>query len=151
MKTKTPHQRTTPVPTLQQKHRNNTGLSFVDGLQASVPSSSPFLRYLGKPGGIVHDHTVAFCGEVIGTFLFLFFAFAGTQVANSQSTTPQASIVGGGGGGGSDPAKLLYISMCFGFSLLVNVWVFFRISGGLFNPAVCMHAILACLCCCALA
>ena len=27
-------------------------------------------------------------------------------------------------------------SLVFGFSLAVNAWVFFRISGGLFNPAV---------------
>jgi aquaporin related protein len=73
-------------------------------------------------------------GEFVGTFLFLFFAFAGTQVANtpqttagSQSTTlPQ----------GPNPAQLLYISLCFGFSLAVNAWIFFRVSGGLFNPAV---------------
>jgi aquaporin related protein len=26
----------------------------------------------------------------------------------------------------------MYISLSFGFSLLVNVWVFFRVSGGLF-------------------
>ncbi|KAI9808777.1 MAG: hypothetical protein M1825_003930 [Sarcosagium campestre] len=65
-------------------------------------------------------------GEFTGTFLFLFFAFAGTQVANNASQT----------GTKSNPAALLYISLCFGFSLLINVWVFFRISGGLFNPAV---------------
>ena len=29
-----------------------------------------------------------------------------------------------------------YISLVFGFSLAVNAWVFFRVSGGLFNPAV---------------
>jgi glycerol uptake facilitator-like aquaporin len=31
---------------------------------------------------------------------------------------------------------LLYIAFSFGFSLGVNVWVFYRVSGGLFNPAV---------------
>lgn len=30
----------------------------------------------------------------------------------------------------------LYISFTFGFSLAINVWIFYRISGGLFNPAV---------------
>jgi glycerol uptake facilitator-like aquaporin len=29
-----------------------------------------------------------------------------------------------------------YISLAFGFSLAVNAWVWFRVSGGLFNPAV---------------
>lgn len=37
---------------------------------------------------------------------------------------------------GSNPQQLQYIALCFGFSLAVNAWVFFRISGGLFNPAV---------------
>ena len=31
---------------------------------------------------------------------------------------------------------LLYISFAFGFSLAVNVFIFYRVSGGLFNPAV---------------
>lgn len=35
-----------------------------------------------------------------------------------------------------DPVVLLYIALSFGFSLAVNVWIFFRVSGGLFNPAV---------------
>ncbi|MCJ1465264.1 hypothetical protein MMC07_003880 [Pseudocyphellaria aurata] len=70
-------------------------------------------------------------GEFAGTFLFLFFAFSGTQVANAQKfvgSTTEAQ--------GPDPSQLMYISLCFGFSLAVNAWVFFRISGGLFNPAV---------------
>ena len=37
---------------------------------------------------------------------------------------------------GSNPQQLQYIALSFGFSLAVNAWVFFRISGGLFNPAV---------------
>ncbi|KAL5406704.1 hypothetical protein PMIN04_011953 [Paraphaeosphaeria minitans] len=71
---------------------------------------------------------ISMLGEFVGTALFLTFAFAATQVAN---TPPNDSI--------DSPAStstLLYISLAFGFSLLVNVWIFFRISGGLFNPAV---------------
>lgn len=71
-------------------------------------------------------------GEFAGTFLFLFFAFTGTQVANSQTQGGTSTTIAQG----SNPAQLLYISLCFGFSLAVNAWVFFRISGGLFNPAV---------------
>lgn len=68
-------------------------------------------------------------GEFVGTFLFLFFAFAATQVANNLLGTSTLNI-----------GTLLYISLAFGFSLAVNVWVFFRISGGLFNPAVWLTA-----------
>lgn len=38
-----------------------------------------------------------------------------------------------------NPSELLYISLAFGFSLATNAWVFFRISGGLFNPAVSIY------------
>lgn len=68
---------------------------------------------------------IACIGEFVGTFLFLFFAFAATQVANNLL-----------GDNPTDLQALMYISLAFGFSLAVNVWVFFRISGGLFNPAV---------------
>lgn len=89
----------------------------------------PFLKFL--PRGF-RNHFVAMSGEFGGTFLFLFFAFSGTQVANAQ----KKSIDAAEDEQGSDPSQLLYISLCFGFSLAVNAWVFFRISGGLFNPAV---------------
>ncbi|KAJ8058660.1 hypothetical protein OCU04_012835 [Sclerotinia nivalis] len=78
------------------------------------------------------NHFVATTAEFAGTTLFLFFAFSGTQVALLATPANNSNIVGTP----SDPAQLLYISLCFGFSLAVNAWVFFRISGGLFNPAV---------------
>lgn len=59
--------------------------------------------------------------------MFLFFAFTGTAVATVQP---------GDGSSGFNISVQTYIALCFGFSLMVNVWVFYRISGGLFNPAV---------------
>ncbi|KAF2091921.1 aquaporin-like protein [Saccharata proteae CBS 121410] len=67
-------------------------------------------------------------GEAIGTSSFLFFAFAGTEVAVYGKTSGEDAAF--------DPASVLYISIAFGISLMVNVFIFFRISGGLFNPAV---------------
>lgn len=99
------------------------------GTESTIVNRLPILRYLPRH---FRSHFVAMCGEFIGTFLFLFFAFSGTQVANTQ-TKPQTSTTVAQA---SNPAQLLYISLCFGFSLAVNAWVFFRISGGLFNPAV---------------
>ena len=57
--------------------------------------------------------------------MFLWFAFAGTQVAGMANP-----------GAAPDAQRLLYISLSFGMSLLVVVWAFYRVSGGLFNPAV---------------
>ena len=90
----------------------------------------PFFKLLPKS---VRAHFVAVCGEFVGTFLFLFFAFSGTQLANTQDAN---SVLSPTLVQSSDTARLLYISLCFGFSLAVNAWAFFRISGGLFNPAV---------------
>ena len=78
----------------------------------------------------MRNNLVAFLAEFVGTFMFLFLAFAGTQVANRIATAP------GGAADNLDPSILILISLSFGFSLLANVWAFYRVSGGLFNPAV---------------
>jgi aquaporin rerated protein, other eukaryote len=70
---------------------------------------------------------IAALGEFVGTTMFLFFAFSGTAVA---------TVAPGDGSTGFNISVQTYIALCFGFSLMVNVWIFYRISGGLFNPAV---------------
>ncbi|KAF2146239.1 uncharacterized protein K452DRAFT_219714 [Aplosporella prunicola CBS 121167] len=82
----------------------------------------------------LRNHFIAMIGEFTGTFLFLFFAFSATQVANTSAMAAAQS--NSGAASAPNVATLLYISLGFGFSLAVNAWVFFRISGGLFNPAV---------------
>lgn len=125
----------TNTSTSQEKSKASTDLSLTDSMQG--PKPSPFFRRL--PNGL-RNHLIASTSEFVGTFLFLFLAFAGTQVANSAKSTsgddstslPQSP----------NPTVLMYIALAFGFSLAVNAWVFFRISGGLFNPAVTLG-----LCC----
>ncbi|TVY37966.1 Aquaporin [Lachnellula subtilissima] len=90
---------------------------------------------LAKAPTTFRGHIVAAIGEFAGTIFFLFFAFSGTQVANISSNTNTGSDITTTVAQ-KNPAQLLYISLSFGFSLAVNAWVFFRISGGLFNPAV---------------
>ncbi|KAF2742492.1 aquaporin-like protein [Sporormia fimetaria CBS 119925] len=82
---------------------------------------------------------VAAAAEFAGTFMFLFFAFGGTQVANTAATYSDRATAGQEDGSitqAPNTSVLLFIALSFGFSLMVNVWVFFRVSGGLFNPAV---------------
>lgn len=73
---------------------------------------------------------VAILGEFFGTVFFLWMAFAGTSFAK----IPQSSV--SGNGSTTNAANVLFIALVFGFSLAVNVWIFFRVSGGLFNPAI---------------
>jgi aquaporin rerated protein, other eukaryote len=86
------------------------------------------LPMLGLPDTI-RNNIIAVVGEFVGTFLFLFWAFVGAQIASTPVPPP-----------GADPRLnvlvLLYISMSFTVSLTANVWIFYRISGGLFNPSV---------------
>ncbi|OAL54097.1 aquaporin-like protein [Pyrenochaeta sp. DS3sAY3a] len=93
-------------------------------------------------GSNAKNHFVAFVGEFVGTTMFLFFAFSGTQVANIGSGAAEDDKTTTGEATGFSPIVLLYIALVFAFSLMVNVWVFFRISGGLFNPAVTLAMLL---------
>ncbi|ORY34543.1 aquaporin-like protein [Naematelia encephala] len=90
-----------------------------------------FIHGLKNPPkfGTMKHLAVALLGEYVGTVLFLFFAYGGVMVGKSSlggnpSTTGEYLIF------------LLFGATSFGASLAVNVWVFYRITGGLFNPAV---------------
>lgn len=91
------------------------------------PTNNFFARW---PDGF-RGHTIAMLAELVGTTAFLFFGFAAAQVANEKDDTLAAD-------GGSDPSllQITYIAATFGISLAVNVWIFYRVSGGMFNPAV---------------
>ena len=73
--------------------------------------------------------------------MFLFFAFAGTQcvklaydpLKQDQANAGQAVATAG---------LLLYVALSFGISLAVNVWIFYRVCGGIFNPAVTLGVVL---------
>ena len=78
------------------------------------------------------NNIVAGLGEFVGTFLFLFFSFAGTQIANTPAPTVPAT-----GFALPNTSNLIFIALAFGMALMANVWAFYRVTGGLFNPVVC--------------
>lgn len=80
----------------------------------------------------MQKHLVATGGEFVGTFLFLYFSYAGNLMAASRAP----SMAPTSAGGGMSSETVVFISLAYSFSLLVTVWAFYRISGGLFNPAV---------------
>ena len=71
--------------------------------------------------------------------MFLFMAFGGTHIAN----LPGAKVTAQSGTTFIDTSNLMFISLAFGLSLIINVWIFFRVSGALFNPAISLALALA--------
>ncbi len=82
----------------------------------------------------IRGHIVAMSGEFVGTIMFLWFALSAAQVTAMSNPNPDGSLT---------PEILLFIALAFGFSLTVNAWAFYRISGGLFNPAVVVGMVVA--------
>jgi aquaporin rerated protein, other eukaryote len=79
---------------------------------------------------ITKKNIVACLGEFVGTVFFLWISLAATSFANIPSTSSS------GDGNTSNTSNILFIALAFGFSLAVNAWIFFRVSGGLFNPSI---------------
>ena len=80
------------------------------------------------------DDCTAAALEFIGTVFFLLFGLGGIQASTAEGTVanrPSSAI-----------EQVLYISTCMGLSLLISAWMFFRITGGLFNPNVSLALLL---------
>jgi hypothetical protein len=58
--------------------------AIYNGSARTKPANGPGKR---RPAWVytLKNHIVAFTGELFGTFLFLFFAFVGTSIANTPS------------------------------------------------------------------
>jgi aquaporin related protein len=124
--------------TVRSKH---SLMSFMTGgtteknptLPVHEPSSAPPSEMPPKQNSTLRREMAAFLGELIGTFMFLFLAFTGTQIALNAAGTQQLTS---SENPAPDVSKLIYISFAFGVSLAINVAIFADISGGKFNPAV---------------
>ncbi|KAH9474408.1 Aquaporin-2 [Psilocybe cubensis] len=66
--------------------------------------------------------------EFVGTVFFLLFGLGGIQAATAESATDNTPSTG--------VNHVMYVATCMGLSLLVSAWLFFRVTGGLFNPNV---------------
>ncbi|PWN22151.1 aquaporin-like protein, partial [Microstroma glucosiphilum] len=81
----------------------------------------------------VKQDLIAALGEFVGTTLFLFLALGGAKTAQYTVSAVQTDTVT------SETLSnqtIMYIAVSFGLSLLSQAWVFYRVTGGLFNPAI---------------
>ncbi|KAF5027718.1 hypothetical protein F66182_202 [Fusarium sp. NRRL 66182] len=83
----------------------------------------------------IRNALVIVLGEFCGTFMFLLLSFIGAQTAllTNNPLDPAAPL---------QPFSLMFIAASFGTALAVNVWIFYRVSGGMFNPAVTLGLVL---------
>jgi hypothetical protein len=125
-KSRVPRPSVAPSMNLQP---TETTLTRIDPLKRLFSSAFKVL----PPGA--RGHVVAVLGEFIGTLVFIFLAFSGVEAGAASTNKNQGEGVSTGPSRLS-PELLLYIATSVGFSLVVTTWVFFRISGGLFNPVV---------------
>jgi hypothetical protein len=80
------------------------------------------------------NHLIAASGEFVGTFMFLYFGFSTHLMVVDQTSDVARS------NGKNSAQTVVFISLGYGISLLVTAWGWYRISGGLFNPAVCLSS-----------
>lgn len=136
-----PRTRDTITPTTLGPNPAHDGESDFEQLPEITGKTSRTHVYLTKAQKYrlrLKNHLLAMIGEYVGTVLFLFFAFGGAQVANIPSTSITGDTTTANAGSTTSAAvaqapntsSLQFIALSFGFSLTVNAWVFFRISGG---------------------
>jgi len=92
---------------------------------------------LGSLFDNLKDDCLAAILEFIGTTFFLVLGFGGIQASSdasrsSSSASSSSSVI----------EQVLYISTCMGLSLLVSAWLFFRVTGSLFNPNISLALLL---------
>ncbi|CDO74945.1 hypothetical protein BN946_scf184945.g17 [Trametes cinnabarina] len=81
----------------------------------------------------ISDDLTAGVLEYAGTTFFLLLAYGGVQASSSEAATSSQP---------SNIERIMYISLSFGFSLLASAWLFYRVTGGLFNPDVSLALLL---------
>ncbi|GAA5870212.1 hypothetical protein JCM8547_006918 [Rhodosporidiobolus lusitaniae] len=101
------------------------------------------------PGTLKHgvkSHIVGMVAEFVGTTVFLFLALCCAQVASTAATSVARGIQRADAvdsvAAVANTTNLLYIAFAFGFSLVVNVFVFAPLSDGLLNPAVSLGLVI---------
>ncbi|KAI9151323.1 Aquaporin-1 [Paramyrothecium foliicola] len=117
------------------KMANNMSNGRPGGLHlthAASPLPSHDRHMIGDPA---RNTAVVVLGEFCGTFMFLFLSYIGAQTAivSNDPSDPQAPLL---------PQSLFYIAASFGTAVAVNVWIFYRVTGGMFNPAVTLGLVL---------
>lgn len=88
-------------------------------------------NHSAKTPSAIRLHISTALGELIGTTTFLFLAEGAAKTAKLGRSSSQQDT-----SAPLDGITVLVIATSFGLSLTITAWAFFRITGGLFNPAI---------------
>jgi len=128
------HPSTPPPMSGQHQHSSNAGghpRVVEEGNHSQTPEVRSQPRWASNRSRMQSDLYAAFF-ELVGTAAFVMFALGGIQsTAFNQVPTGVTSI-----------DQLWYISASMSFSLLFTVWLFARVTGGVFNPNVSLALLL---------
>lgn len=115
-------------------HREPTMIEPID-----VEPTPPGVILFRRMNASARGHVVSGLAEFAGTFMFLFMSYSAAQIGNEKIDTLRPLTQQAG----LSLLQITYIAAAFAVSLGVNVWIFYRVSGGQFNPAVCF-VVVAC-------
>nr|OQO19978.1 hypothetical protein B0A51_11379 [Rachicladosporium sp. CCFEE 5018] len=92
-------------------------------------------RHLAFLSPALYNFLIAILSEFLGTTFYLFFALSCSRIAHTPALpgVPAADVAIAVL---NPTAPKIYTALGFGFSLLVWGWVFFKVTGALFSPAV---------------
>lgn len=151
-RSRSPHDREPRNPASYDRNPRDEEEGYIEVVLEQTPSLSPHetqmitstpakkakslpWKAINLDSSSLKGHCMATLGELVGTTAFLFAAFGGTIVASVSSLDPtiaanSPTLIG------FNLSRLLYMSFAFGTSYMVNIWIFFQVSEGFFNPAV---------------
>lgn len=110
--------------------KNNGEVSYDSGSTVVPPRRYGNLRSRFNIGpDSFQNHLIAFMGELVGTFMFLWCAYVIANIANHDVALKLYPD-------GTHPGQLIMIALGFGFSVMFSIWCMAGVSGGALNPAV---------------
>jgi len=108
-------------------------------------------KHFDRPFATLRDDAIAGAIEFLGTTTFLLLGLGGIQAAatsniNSLNAAGSGQDPTGGSNGGAKSLsnapttldQIMFISVSFGLALLTSAWMFYRVTGGVFNPSVAL-------------
>ena len=82
-------------------------------------------QFVRRAPSSIKNALISILSEFVGTFMYMITGLGGTSAAVNLTANDSSHAL-----------RYLFVSLAWGMATIANAWLFYRISGGLFNPAV---------------